>query len=216
MTDRRAADTTPLNPPDVDVDDTLRELAGEEPRDRQDGILDTDQIDVDSGAVTDTELYEGESGPMDVHPAIDSPESLEMLEDLDLRSDETTDANVAAEEGLTWVPPIDPPVVPSSDPQGAEIAAGFAVSALSEPYDLDHHGEVVPTEDEMTDRVREALRADSSTTVYAESIEIQTEGSTVILRGVVEDLDDDDNLVAVASTVAGVDEVIDELDVEGV
>ena len=47
-------------------------------------------------------------------------------------------------------------------------------------------------------------RADASTTEYAETIEIETEGSTVILRGVVEDLEDDDNLVAVASTVAGV------------
>jgi hypothetical protein len=214
--DRRAADTTPLNPPDVDVADTLRELAGEEPRDRQDGILDTDQIEIRTGQVTDTELYEGESGLSDISPAIDSPESLEMLEDLDLRSDETTDADVAAEEGLPWVPPIDPPIVPSSDPQGATIAAGFAGSALDEPYDLSHHAEGIPTEDEMTDRVREALRADASTTEYAETIEIETEGSTVILRGVVEDLEDDDNLVAVASTVAGVDEVIDELDVEGV
>ena len=214
--DRRAADTTPLNQPDVDVADTLRELAGDEPRDRQDGILDTDQVELNTGVVTDTELYEGESGLMDVSPTIDRAESLEMLEDLDLRSDETSDANVAAEEAMPWVPPIDPPVVPSSDPEGASIAAGFAVSALDEPYDLSHHSEVVPTEDEMTDRVREALRADSATTEYAETVEIETDGSTVILRGVVEDLEDDDNLVAVASTVTGVDEVVDELDIEGV
>ena len=129
MSNHRVADTTPLNPPDVDVEDMIRELAGEEPRDRQDGILDTDQVEVDPGVTTDTELYEGESGQMGFSPAINDVESLELLEGLDLRSDETTDPNVAAQEGLPWVPPIDPPVVPSRDPQGAEVAAGFASSS---------------------------------------------------------------------------------------
>jgi hypothetical protein len=214
MTDPRGADTTPLNAPGVDVADTLRELSGEEPRERQDGILEPDQIDVDSGFVTDTQLYEGESRPTGPVSATTSRESLELLEDLDLRSDETTDAMVASDEGLPWVPPIDPPVVPSDNPGGVEIAAGFGSSSLDEPYDLSHHSELLPGDDEMTDRVREALRADASTTEYADAIEIETDGSTVILRGVAEDLEDDDNLVAVASTVAGVDEVVDELDVK--
>jgi osmotically-inducible protein OsmY len=65
----------------------------------------------------------------------------------------------------------------------------------------------------MSDRVREAIRADASTTQYADSVEIDAEGGRVVLRGVVEDLEDDDNLVAVASTVTGVAEVVDRLDV---
>lgn len=213
MTDPRAADTTPLNPPDVDVADMARELAGDEARDRQDALFETDQVEVRSDAMTDTELYEGDSGVIGDDLPVDGTESLELLEDLDLRADETTDPNVAAEEGIVWVPPIDPPVVPSGGPEGAEVAAGFAASALDEPYDADHHGEVVPVEDEMTDRVREAIRADSATTQYADTIGIETDGDRVILRGLVDDLEDDDNLVAVASTVTGVGEVVDRLQV---
>ena len=213
MTDPRSADTTPLNPPDVDVTDMAREIAGTEEPDRQDGLFETDQIEVHSGALTDTELDEGFSGPTDTPTRIDDAASLEQLTDLDLRSDETSDANVAAEEGFAWVPPTDPPVVPSSDPQGAEIAAGFGSSSLDEPYDDSHFASVLPDEDEMTGRVREALRADAATTEYAEAIEIETDGDRVILRGVVEDLEDDDNLVAVASTVEGVGEVVDRLEV---
>jgi hypothetical protein len=150
---------------------------------------------------------------VDAANPVDSAESLELLEDLDLRSDETTDPIIAAEEGVAYVAPVDPPVVPSSDPQGAVVAAGFAASALDRPYDADNHGSMLPPEDEMTDRVREALRADSTTSDYADRLEIDTEGGVVTVRGTVEDLEDDDNVVAVASTVEGVDEVVDRLDV---
>jgi len=211
MTDQRAADTTPLNPPDVDVADMAREIAGQEPFDDQDGILSTDQVELRQPP-TDEEVNADMAGAMGTISRVDDPESIELLEDLELRSDETTDPNIAAEEGLAWIPPTDPPVVPSSD-QGVEIAAGFGTSSLDEPYDLSHHSEVVPSEDEMTDRVREAIRADAATTQYADSIEIETSGDRVLLRGVVEDLEDDDSLVAVASTVEGVGEVIDRLEI---
>src|SRR4051812_37929134 len=117
MTDQRAADTTPLNPPDVPVEDMRRELAGDEPRADQDGILSTDQVELPStmsgGGVTAD--MAGAAGSI---PRVASAESLELLEDRALRTDETTDANTAAEGGIPWVPPVDPPVVPSSDPQG--------------------------------------------------------------------------------------------------
>ncbi len=32
----------------------------------------------------------------------------------------------AQQQGLVYVPPDDPPILPSDDPQGIEIAAGFA------------------------------------------------------------------------------------------
>jgi osmotically-inducible protein OsmY len=86
-------------------------------------------------------------------------------------------------------------------------------SALDEPYDADHHSGFLPDGDEVSARVREALRADSSTTQYADTVRIVTRGRTVILRGLVDDIDDSDNMVAVAQYVAGIDEVIDELEV---
>lgn len=139
--------------------------------------------------------------------------ALELLTDLDLRAEETDDPLVAAEQGYAYVPPIDPPVVPGRTGtfDNAVIASGLGVSALDEPYDESHHSNFLPDDDEVTARVREAIRADSSTSQYADSIQIETRGRRVILRGVVDDLVDNDNLLAVAAYVDGVAEVIDGL-----
>jgi len=67
----------------------------------------------------------------------------------------------------------------------------------------------------MSGRVREALRADAATTQYADDIEIESAGGVVLLRGVVDDIDDTDALAEVASAVDGVIEVRDELTVAG-
>jgi hypothetical protein len=171
-----------------------------------------DEVDHDDG-LTDTEIYQGELEAG--RGTDDDVQGLEDLADLDLRSGETDDPDVAAEEGLVYVPPIDPPVAPSADSlEGLEIAAGFGSSALDEPYDADHHSELLSDEDEMASRVREALRADSATSRYADDIIIGTRGGTVVLRGRVEDLVDTDEVVAVAERVTGVDEVIEELEVD--
>ena len=201
-------DTDDLDP------ETLRELLGVPPPERQDAVLDVDEIDADR-LVTDTELYEGESGVMGSEGPIESLERLEMLEDRDLRSDETSDPNVASEEGLAWIPPVDPPVVPADNPEGLMMAAGFAPSAGDISFDRDQPDELLPAEDEFTDRVRDALRADSATTAYADVLEITTDGGTVWLRGTIEDIEDDDNILAVVEAVPGVRDVVDELEVAG-
>jgi osmotically-inducible protein OsmY len=92
----------------------------------------------------------------------------------------------------------------------------LGVSSLDEPYDDDHHETFLPEDDEMSARVREALRADSSTTQFADRIAINTRRGVVTLRGVVDDLMDSDNLLAVAEFVEGVEEVVDELKVRGI
>ena len=140
---------------------------------------------------------------------VESLESLEDLADADLREDETSDPELAAEEGLAYVPPTDPPVIPADNKEGIEIAAGFGATSLDEPYDEDHPSELLTPEDEMTARVREALRA------YADDVGIESDGGLVLLRGMVDDLEDSDALVAVASEVNGVVEVRDELEVPG-
>jgi hypothetical protein len=198
-----------------EVDPDLVQLAGDRPRDRQTAFVDVSDVD-DLGSITDTDLYEGEleAGVHDDLPNEPDEQNLELLTERELRAGETANPDVAAEEGLTWVPPIDPPVVPSeSSPEGAEIAAGFGVSALDEEYDEDHHSSVLPSEDEMTSRIREAIRADSATTEFADHLAIATRGGVVRVRGVVEDVDDSDNVLAVIERVDGVVEVIDELQV---
>jgi hypothetical protein len=176
--------------------DEERERAGDQPEGDQVAFLREGELDTDD-EVTDTELDEGETDS-------DAEGALESLTELDLRSGETGDAEVAAEEGMTWVPPVDPPVIPSDDPGGIEIAAGFGVTGD------DGQGD---DEEDMSERVREALRADAATSRYADELAIGAINGVVALRGVVDDIEDSDNVLEVASGVSGVSEVIDELDV---
>ncbi len=53
----------------------------------------------------------------------------------------------AQEQGLVYMPPADPPVLPDEDFQGAEIAAGFAPSM----EDVDPSAEVLPIRVENND-----------------------------------------------------------------
>jgi hypothetical protein len=192
-----------------------REHLGEHPVDDQAAFLDVDEIDR-ADEPTDTALDEGE---LEAEGALlgDDPDnrSLEALTERELRSGETGDPEVAAEEGLTYVPPTDPPVVAGDDGQ-PEIAAGFSTSAIDhEPFDADHHSDALPEDDEVSERVRDALRADAATSQYADQVEVETDGRVVILRGSVADMDDEDALVAAAERVAGISQVIDELEVVG-
>ena len=204
---------TPLNPPDPPLEDKLRQLAGDRAPEDQGAPIDADDTD-DLGVLTSTGIYEGEleAGVDDDLP--DDPEKLELLTELELRAEETDDPMEAVEEGYSYVPPIDPPTTPGGL-DNAEVASGLGVSALDEPFDDGHHSSFLPSDDEVSARVREALRADSSTTAYADRVAIEARRGTAILRGVVDDLVDSDNLLAVAEYVEGVDEVVDELRVRG-
>lgn len=220
MTERSIDPTTntPLNPPEPEGEDKVRELMGERRQEDQSAIVDYSEIDT-LDAATATELYEGEPGESleNENQAGEDLDSLDMLTERELRADETDDAMEAIEEGYTYVPPIDPPTVPSPDGgyETADVANGFGISSLEEPYNQDTHGNFLPSDDEMVARVREAFRLDSSTTAYANRIAIAVNNGIVTLRGVVDDMVDSDNLIAVAEYVEGVDEVIDELDVRG-
>ncbi|MFL5777466.1 MAG: BON domain-containing protein [Chloroflexota bacterium] len=190
-------------------DDAFRPGPGEE---ISEDVLVEDELAEGDDGLTGDERYEGylEAGvdPTGVDRlGLGSPE--------ELRGGETIDPYLAAEEGLTYVPPTDPVVVPDpDDPEGIQIAAGLGAST-DEPFDADHHSELLPTEDEMTDRVREALRADAATTRYAEDLLIDTEAGVVTVRGEVDDVLDSDEIVAVAADVSGIVEVRDRLTVRG-
>ncbi len=207
------ASDPPLNAPDVPWEDKPAELEGDEGRDNQTVFISEGQIDTVGGLrERDVPQYEGE---LEAEGGGFEVEHLESLTDTELREGETDDPNIAAEEGLTYVPPSDPPVYPGTDAEGADVAAGFGSTSLDEPFDADHHDELLYAEDEMTARVRDALRADSSTSAIADQIEIDTEGGVVTLRGQVDDVEDTDNAAAVAELVEGVTEVRDRLRVRG-
>lgn len=204
---------TPLNPPAPPIEQQLRAMAGYRAPEDQGTIFDADEVD-NLGELTRKDIDEGEliAGNADRPEDV---ETLEMLTELELRDGETDDAMEAIEEGLTYVPPVDPPTVPSDSFEDAEVASGLGTSALDEPYNASHHSDFLPGDDEMAGRVREAIRADSSTTQYVTRIAIEARGGVVTLRGLVDDLTDSDNLLAVAEYVEGVEEVVDELRVRG-
>lgn len=203
----------PLNGPDAPTEQKGYQMAGQPLPEDQGAVFDAASVD-DLGELTRTNVDEGELIAEDDDRPEDT-ENIEMLTELELRAEETDDPMEAVEEGMTYVPPIDPPTVPGGGYDGAEIASGLGVSALDEEYDEDHHSDFLNSDDEVSSRVREAFRADSSTTAYVNRIAIESRGGVVTLRGEVDDLVDSDNLLAVAEYVDGVDEVVDELRVRG-
>jgi BON domain-containing protein len=199
-------DTDRLSPEEVAA------LEGTPPLADQDAFVEPHEIE-HPDEPTDTERYEGDGV---VAPQPLSAGIFDELTRLDDRPGETDDPNVAAEEGETWVPPIDPPVVAdATSPDGMTVAAGFGSTALDEPFDADHHSSLLPVEDEVTARVREALLADARTSRLAGRVAVETDGGTVTVAGVVDDLEDGDLLAEVASAVTGVTEVVDRTEVEG-
>jgi len=215
MPDPRSAPDDRPNIGSEPLEDELRTIEGEEPLEDQDVVVDPVEIE-DDDEPTMTELDRGENDRANVArlPGDDDLASLEVLASGELRSGETDDPDVATEEGLAWVPPSDPPVIADAEEDdGIVIASGIGTSALDEPYDDDHRSEDLTAERDLNARIREAVRADAATSGYADRILIAVLGSTVILRGVVDDLADGDELVAVVERVKGVDEVRDETDV---
>ena len=181
MTDRRSLPDDRPNVGSVPLETEIQALQGEELPEDQDAVVSLDEIeDEEERSFSDYE---------DGVPR--SP---------DLRAGETDDALVAIEEGLTWIPPTDPPVVPSDDPEGIDF-----------PGDADGD----EGESDINARIREALRSDASTSAIADRIRIAVIGSTAILRGRVDGIEDSDALVDVASGVDGIEDVRDETEVAG-
>jgi hypothetical protein len=207
MPERRATEgARPDTRQEVDPDVAL--LLGLRPADAG-SLPDEDELD-DSGEMTDTRMDEGEleARAIDSDQPDEAPDQrLESLVAAEARAGETDDAYEASDEGLAWIPPTDPPIRVGADGE-PEIAAGFATSADDEPFDADHHGELLYPADERAERVEEALRADSATTGIADQLRIEVDGGRVVIHGRVEDIEDEDDVVAVAEAVPGVTEVI--------
>ena len=208
------SESRPETPRPPDSDDVARieeiaDLQGDAMPIDQDAFLEPAEIE-QHRVPTQTELDRGDAAP-DREGVLGLASTLDLLSAEELREGETDDPDVAAEEGLTYVPPSDPPTrADEEEPGGIEIAAGAAVSALSDPYDEDHESELLSDEPELTARIRDALEADAATTDLADRLIVGTRGSTVVVRGVVDDINDSDNIAAVIERVAGVEEVIDE------
>ena len=190
------------------VDDIIEVQGDVQPSD-QDALLDADELEHER-TPTRTELDAGYTIP-DLQYAGGEAAVLDSLDLDDLREGETDDPGVAAQEGLTYVPPIDPPVVADMEPDdGIVPAAGMAVSAESDPYDDSHRGTDLDPESQPNVRIREALRADSQTSVLEDRLIVGTRGSVAVIRGVIDDVEDSDAIIEVVSRVDGISDVVDE------
>jgi hypothetical protein len=193
----------------------VAQLAGiRDPAD-QSAVASSDEVDR-LGTMTDTRVYEGdlEARPPDSdQPDEPDAENIEMLVETEFRDGETDDPEEAAEEGLTYVPPVDPPVVMGEGGM-PEVAAGFGTTADDEPFDADHHDTALFAEDERTERVLEALRSHAATTGLVDRLSIDTDGSRVIVEGTLDDLEDEDEVLEVISQVDGVSDIVNRIEIE--
>lgn len=166
----------------------LQALQGEEMPADQDAVLDPDEFE-SRRQPTRTEVDHGAppADEVDDAPTFGSLDGLALDE---LREGETDDAIAAAEEGLAYVPPSDPPPDPAND-QGS----------------LD--------ELDLNTRVREALRADAATSPYADQLVIGTVDSRAVIEGVVDGEEDTDAIVEVIGRVPGIAEVDDRTTLKG-
>ena len=201
---------------DLPAEDVMTLAGIRDPEDQGQAVVAADDLDR-LGGMTPTAVYEGELEART--PDSDQPDdpdvaNIESLLELELREGETDNPDEAAEEGLTWVPPTDPPVVPGELGQPV-VAAGFGTTADDEPFDADHHGSPVSNEDERTERVREALVAHAATSTLVDRLRFDTVASGIIIEGTVDDLADEEAVLEVVSGVDGITEVVNRIEVAG-
>jgi hypothetical protein len=119
------------------------------------------------------------------------------------------------EQGLTYTPPTDPPIVPSRDrPKGVEIGAGFAPSMEEiEPEQRNLIGRLAHSDLELQDRVYEALRYNSETAGLT-NIAVRVQDRVVHLLGTVPGDEDTALVYSVVSDLEDVARVENHLRVE--
>jgi hypothetical protein len=123
----------------------------------------------------------------------------------------TTDVIEVVEEGETYFPPTDPPIV-RRHLDNAEVMGGFSGSSMEEP-DMPEDQPVRFTggDEELAERVRYALASDSYTTDL--EITVEVEDGVVYLHGKVGSLEDVEMAEEVASSVPGASDVEEDLEI---
>lgn len=127
----------------------------------------------------------------------------------------TYDPDAAWDQGLTYTPPTDPPTIVSDDPQGVEIAAGFAPGMEETDPDVE---ELPPNVDnnayDLQEDVYLALLNNSETSNLADQIIINVVNGVVVLEGVVPDDQDISLIDEIVNDLNGVMEVDNRLTTE--
>ncbi len=140
-----------------------------------------------------------------------------VADGVDLTPDFTSEVGTgdffeSVSEAEPYTPPTDPVIKSDRSTDGVEIVNGFAETAGEEAAVARLPG-TPRGDDEIQEAVAEALHSDAATTDL--TLEIEVEEGVVYLRGVVPSLDDVDLAESVAAGVPGVEEVREELQIEG-
>jgi len=114
----------------------------------------------------------------------------------------TENVHLAMDQGLVYTPPMDPPVVPSDDLQGIELAAGFG-SSIEDSFEVRKLPGAAGGEDsDIESELRRALRFNSET-MHLEDVRVYVREGIAYIRGTVDDEED----------IAVVEDFIRDLDV---
>lgn len=117
----------------------------------------------------------------------------------------------AQQQGLVYIPPDDPPVLPSDDPQGIEMGAGFGKGVeFDDPRPEETPERLAGSDWDLQARIVDVLRK-SSLTNQMTGVQVLVEDRIVYLRGAVETLDDVDIVCSVIQAIDEVDEIEEEL-----
>lgn len=140
-----------------------------------------------------------------------------IAEGIDLSEDFTAEVGTgdymeAASEAEPYTPPTDPVVKADRSTDGVEMVNGFAETATDEAAIAGLPG-MPRGDDEVLEAVMAALHSDAATTDLPLAVEVLD--GVVYLRGVVPSLEDVDAAESVAAEVPGVEEVHEELIIEG-
>lgn len=196
---------------DPTIDQELEQLAGA--RDPQNDGLPIQQEELEErNDLTRTAI---DNGYLDSTQRSDLVEGSDSYEDLaldELRDGETDNPYEASDEGLTYIPPLDP--TPNFEPD--TITDATRQEVIEQDYAAvtrdGSSAQFLPSDADIAEQVRSALRQDSLASRYADVIEIDALNGVVTLRGMVEDMIDADMLITLAENIDSVEDVIDLLD----
>jgi hypothetical protein len=146
---------------------------------------------------------------MELQDELEGDDALGDIIDTAHSDGSTENVHVAMDQGLVYTPPTDPPVIPSDDLQGAEIAAGFASSIEDEPEIANLPERVDDNDTDAEDDIRRALLYNSETT-HLDDVRVYVRDGVAYVRGSVFD---DDDIAAVDALIRALD-IVDEIQIE--
>jgi len=151
---------------------------------------------------------------LELQDELDGEDEMGDLYDTADTDGSTDNVQLAMDQGLVYNPPNDPPVVPSDDLQGIEIAAGFASSIEDDFETRDLPESLDEVDSDVESDLRKALRHNSETT-HLDDVRIYVRNGIAYLRGTVDDEEDSDIVEEFIRDLDVVDDVQNELEVYG-